>query len=246
MNSKRINAGKLVIALGLLLLSRSLTQAQNKRIRLTRAEIKNVEQRLADLGYWAGPIDGLFDVASQSALIAFQKWEGRTITGKLTRDEAEAIRASSPPKARELGYEHVEVDVDRQVLLIVKESGAVKVLPVSTGSGRRFFDEDQDSISYTPRGRFVVYDKHVGWEHGPLGSLYYANYISGGVAIHGSKNVPATPESHGCIRIPVFAAREVSNILSLGSIVLVYDKISFVSALDWVKNPKLKPSADIE
>jgi len=26
----------------------------------------------------------------------------------------------------------------------------------------------------------------------------------------------------------------------------VYDKVSFVSALDWVKNPKSKPSADIE
>jgi hypothetical protein len=222
-----------------------LLHAQHRQ-QLTRAEIKNTEQRLADLGYWVGPIDGLFDSASSSALIAFQKWEGRKITGKLTRDEAEAIHASNLPKARELGYEHVEVDVDRQVLLIVKESGAVRLLPVSTGSGKTFFDEDQNSISYTPRGRFIVHEKHVGWEYGPLGALYYANYISGGVAIHGSKNVPTTPESHGCIRIPVFAAPEVSRIMTLGSIVLVYDKISFVSALDWAKNPKLKPSTDIE
>jgi hypothetical protein len=225
-------------------MSMPLLQAQQRS--LSRNEIKDAEQRLANLGYWTGPIDGVFDTVSQSGLISFQKWEGRTVTGKLNAEELQAILKAISPKARELGYEHVEVDVDRQVLLLVRESGAVKVLPVSTGSGRRFFDEDQDSISYTPRGRFIVYEKHDGWEYGPLGALYYANYISGGVAIHGSKNVPITPESHGCIRIPVFAAREVSKIMSVGSIVLVYDKVSFVSALDWVKNPKSKPSADIE
>jgi hypothetical protein len=29
----------------------------------------------------------------------------------------------------------------------------------------------------------------------------------------------------------------------VGTIVLVYDKVSFVSARDWVKNPKLKEAA---
>lgn len=80
--------------------------------------------------------------------------------------------------------------------------------------------------------------------HGTAGSnVYYSNYISGGVAIHGSRNVPNQPASHGCIRIPVFAARDVSKLLKLGTIVLVYDKVSFVSAKDWVKNPKLKEAA---
>jgi hypothetical protein len=35
----------------------------------------------------------------------------------------------------------------------------------------------------------------------------------------------------------------VSKLLKLGTIVLVYDKVSFVSAKDWVKNPKLKEAA---
>jgi lipoprotein-anchoring transpeptidase ErfK/SrfK len=98
-------------------------------------------------------------------------------------------------------------------------------------------------VAYTPRGRFVVYDKTYGWENGELGSIYYANYISGGVAIHGYLTVPITPASHGCIRIPMFAAREVSRLLPVGTIVLVYDKVSFVSAQEWVKNPKLKDAA---
>jgi hypothetical protein len=176
-------------------------------------------------------------------LIAFQKWEGRPITGQLTLDELEAIRPSASPKARELGYAHVEVDLDRQVLLMVNNEGGVRVLPVSTGSGKPFIEEGKTSIAYTPRGRFVVYDKSVGWEKGLLGLVYYANYISGGVAIHGSRSVPIQPVSRGCIRIPIFAAREVSKLLKLGTIVLVYDQVSFVSAKSWAENPKLRQAA---
>ena len=76
-----------------------------------------------------------------------------------------------------------------------------------------------------------------------MGSVYYANFISGGVAIHGSRSVPNQPASHGCIRIPMFAAREVSKLLRVGTIVLVYDKVSFVSARPWVENPALKQAA---
>jgi hypothetical protein len=41
----------------------------------------------------------------------------------------------------------------------------------------------------------------------------------------------------------MFAAREVSKLLPLGTIVLVYDKVSFVSAKDWARNPALKQAA---
>jgi len=212
-------------------------------VTLSRAQIKEAELKLTKLGYWTGAVDGVFDPGSRSALIAFQKWEGRPVTAKLTLDELEAIRASDSPKARDAGYGHVEVDVDRQVLLIIDDEGRVKVLPVSTGSGKPFVVDGQTSIAYTPRGRFVVYDKSFGWEDGVLGSVYYANYITGGVAIHGYESVPTQPASHGCIRIPMFAARSVSKLLTLGTIVLVYDKVSFVSAKEWVTNPKLKEAA---
>lgn len=210
---------------------------------LTRAQTKEAEQRLNHLGYWTGAVDGIFDTASRSALIAFQKYEGLAITGRLTNDELEAIRNSASPKARDLGYAHVEVDIDRQVLLIVNDQGSVRVLPVSTGNDKPFMTDDKESIAYTPRGRFVVYDKSFGWENGQLGSVYYANYISGGVAIHGYLTVPTEPASHGCIRIPMFAARAVSKLMQVGTIVLVYDKVSFVSAKDWAENPKLKEAA---
>jgi peptidoglycan hydrolase-like protein with peptidoglycan-binding domain len=218
-------------------------QQRDQHPSLTHAETREAERLLSKLGYWTGAIDGVFDTGSQSALLAFQKWEGRPITGQLTLDELEAIRTSTSPQTRELGYGHAEVDLDRQVLMLVSDEGRVRVLPVSSGNNKPFMDEGQESISYTPRGRFVVYDKEVGWQSGALGSTYYANFISGGVAIHGSRNVPNQPASHGCIRVPMFAAREVSKLMPVGTIVLVYDKVSFVSAKDWIANPQLKQAA---
>ena len=209
---------------------------------LAPMQVREAERRLSELGYWTGPIDGRFDAASRAALISFQKWEGRPVTGRLTIAEIEALRVSSMPVPRDGDYEHAEVDIDRQVLLIVDGNGRVRVLPVSTGTDKPFVWDGETSIAYTPRGRFVVYDKTVGWEDNLLG-MYYPNYISGGIAIHGSYSVPVGPASHGCIRIPVFAAREVSKLLKLGTIVLVYDKMSFVSARSWVENPKLKEAA---
>jgi N-acetylmuramoyl-L-alanine amidase len=237
---------KILLTICLLVISLPLfasAQQGKRHASLTRAEIREAERRLSELGYWTGPVDGVFDPGTQSALIAFQKWEGRPITGKLTLAEIDAIRNSTAPKARDLGYKHVEVDVDRQVLMLVDEQGSVRVLPVSTGSDKPFMEQGQMSIAYTPRGRFVVYDKTFGWEDGDRGSVYYANYITGGVAIHGYLSVPIQPASHGCIRIPMFAAREVSKLLQLGTIVLVYDKVSFVSGKAWADNPKLKEAA---
>lgn len=233
---------KIFLTICLLLTSTSLIAIAQRTAPLPRAQIKGAERSLADLGYWTGPIDGILDRASRSAVIAFQKWEGRPITGKLTADELEAIRRSSAPKARETGYEHVEVDVDRQVLMFVDHEGSVTVLPVSTGSESDFLEEGETSIAHTPRGRFVVYDKINGWDGAP-GGMYYSSYISGGVAIHGYPTVPNVPASHGCVRVPIFAAREVSKLMPVGTIVLVYDKISFVSAQAWVENPQLKQAA---
>lgn len=235
---------KLLLTIGLVVMLPAISFAQRRNPHtFTRNQIKEAEQHLADMGYWTGPVDGILDSGSRSALIAFQKWAGRAVTGELTIEEVEAMRGSAPPKAREVGYEHVEVDLDRQVLLMVKQDGKVSVLPVSTGNNAEFVDEGEKSIAYTPRGRFLVYEKEKGWQTGSLGSTYYANFISGGVAIHGSRNVPNEPASHGCIRIPMFAAREVSKLMPVGTIVLVYDRVSFVSAKDWVRNPKLKEAA---
>ena len=191
---------------------------------LTRAEVREAETRLREMGY------------RLQALTTFQKWEGRKVTGRLTRAEFNAIRDAEPPRPKDGGYKHVEVDLDRQVLLMVDDEGAVTtILPVSTGSGRHYKEKRMSGLAYTPRGRFKIYNKIDGWRKSPLGLLYYPNYFSDGLAIHGNPSVPDEPESHGCVRIPMSAAKEVSESLEIGTIVLIYDAQSFVSAKEWIQ-----------
>jgi len=181
------------------------------------------EQRLSSLGYWTGPVDGALDVGSRHALIAFQKVEGRQRTGMLTKDEVEALREATRPLPRLAGYAHLEIDLSRQVLFIIDATASVThILPVCTGNEKPYLDHGQIHRAHTPRGTFKVLRKIAGWRRSSLGLLYYPNYIHEGVAIHGSLAMAAYPASHGCIRIPMFAAKGLSEITPIGTEVIVY------------------------
>jgi L,D-transpeptidase catalytic domain len=142
----------------------------------------------------------------------------------LTQESADEARAGPPPLAPlETGYEHVEVDLSRQRLSVVDGSGrVVKTLPVSSGSGKWFTSEGRTRRAITPTGRFTVVRKIAGWHKSPLGMLYYSTYITEGVAIHGSRSVPPRPASHGCIRIPMSAAKAFFDGTPIGTVVIVH------------------------
>lgn len=195
-----------------------------KQAAITAKDIGEAEQLLSDLGYWTGAIDGKIDAASRNALVAFQKVEGREATGRLTRSELEALQNATRPAPLEGGYAHIEADLGRQVLFVVDDGGTVtRVLPISSGNGEEFTSEGWTRRAVTPTGRFKIYRKVEGWRKAPLGDIYYPNYFLGGVAIHGSASIPTRPASHGCIRIPVYAAKEFSELIPTGTVVIVHD-----------------------
>jgi hypothetical protein len=202
---------------------------------LSRAELKASEARLAEMGYGTG----------RGALIIFQKWEGRKATGRMSREDHDAIMTAEAPRPKDSDYKHVEVDLDRQVLLLIDDDGVIKkMLPVSTGSNKQYREKGGSGLAYTPRGRFRITNKIAGWRKSPLGLLYYPSYFSGGVAIHGNPSVPTTPQSHGCIRIPMSAAVSVFKQLPVGTIVLIYDDRGFVSGKDWAEVDRQKREAE--
>jgi L,D-transpeptidase-like protein len=191
---------------------------------LSDSEISEARELLDQLGYWVNLDVTGNDVSLRHALIAFQKIEGRERTGVLTVGELEALRVAQSPRVLETGYPHIEIDLHRQVLFVVDVAGVpLRILPISSGSGEFFTEGGETRQAVTPEGRFRVFRKIEGWRKSPLGLLYYPNYIYGGVAIHGNPSVPAHPASHGCIRIPMFAAREFSEIATIGMVVIVYD-----------------------
>jgi len=151
--------------------------------------------------------------------VSDRKIGGAGATGESTVADPLGTRVGQ----RETPFSHIEVNLSRQTLSVVDSSGAVsKVLPISSGSGKWFTSEGVRRRAITPRGRFTAYRKVPGWRKSPLGLLYYPVYIVGGIAIHGSPSVPRRPVSHGCIRIPMSAAKAFYDTTPIGTVVLVY------------------------
>ncbi len=190
---------------------------------LTAKDHREAEQRLSDLGYWTGPVDGKWDQASRHSLIAFQKVEGLNRTGVLKRVDFDRLFDTIRPLARETGQAHIEVDLSLQVLFVVSDGGTVtRILPVSTGSGKVFVSEGWARDAITHPGRYKIFNKIPGWKKSALGMLYFPVYFMYGTAIHGYPSVPTKPASHGCVRIPMFAAKEFYEVTPMGMSVIVH------------------------
>jgi hypothetical protein len=216
-------AGLLATFLSTISISPLAAELHVKTQAVGPAELLEAEQRLADLGYWTGPIDGKFDSGSRHALVAFQKVEGRKRSGRLTIEELEALRAAGRPLPKYTGAAHIEIDLLRQVLFLVNDEGIVThIVPVCTGNEKTYMDHGELHRAHTPRGRFKVLRKISGVRISSLGFLYYPNYIHEGIAIHGSWAIEVRPASHGCIRIPMFVAKELSLLVPVGMEVIVF------------------------
>jgi hypothetical protein len=190
---------------------------------LSPAEVKAAQRRLVELGYWAGSQSGPWDATWGHALIAFQKVEWRKPTGVLTRVEWNELASAAPPQPRETGPAHIEVDLARQVLFMVDDAGAAShILPISTGSGRPFRAPGWQGTADTPCGHFSVFSRGSGWHKSQLGEMFNPLYLVGGIAIHGSLDVPPKPVSHGCIRIPMYAAHRLPKLVPKEMPVVVY------------------------
>jgi len=111
----------------------------------------------------------------------------------------------------------IEIDVARQVMFHWVNGSLARILTVSTGNNERYCVDGECSVAVTPGGTFRIGRKAAGLEVAPLGELWWPMYFNGGIAIHGSPSVPAYPASHGCIRIPMYAAPTFYNEVSAGT-----------------------------
>jgi peptidoglycan hydrolase-like protein with peptidoglycan-binding domain len=59
--------------------------------RLSAAEIRNLQARLGQLGYYRGPVDGVWGPGMQSALQRFQQSSGIQVSGRLNRQSVTAM-----------------------------------------------------------------------------------------------------------------------------------------------------------
>jgi lipoprotein-anchoring transpeptidase ErfK/SrfK len=188
--------------------------------------VRELQRRLAQLGYRPGSADAGYGAQTASAVMAFEKHEGLGRDGVAGPQVRGRLRDPQGAGPRRKGPQpRIEVDLDRQIAFVVSRNGRVAILNVSTGSGETYdVPGGGTAVAYTPTGRFTVYRKVDGIVEAPLGSLYMPLYFDEGWAVHGAASVPGYPASHGCVRTSDQDQDFVSRTLSKGSAVFVYGK----------------------
>jgi N-acetylmuramoyl-L-alanine amidase len=190
------------------------------------AAVLAVQKQLGELGYWLGTPDGTYGALTSQAVIALQKAAGLRRDGVLGPRTRAALTAGTRPTARTRSGNAIEVDLDRQLLLVVVRGKVTRILNTSTGSGVHYRAPDGEMAhATTPSGSFKVAWVIDEWHTSPLGELYRPRYFHPrGIAVHGAPSVPAYPASHGCVRVSVAAMDMIwqENLMPMGSTVLLY------------------------
>lgn len=177
-------------------------------------EVTWVEQRLSDLGYRPGPIDGLYDDRTRHAVIAFEKWEGMSRDGVVGEEVWWRLLGAERPVPRvRSGGKWIEVNKKKQVLLYCLDGTVERIIPVSTGTPYILYGQE------TPTGLFQVTRKNDRMRK----PRYHPMYIrSTNIAIHGYEYVPAYAASHGCIRITLADMDDLFDLVPVGTRVYIY------------------------
>lgn len=149
-----------------------------------------VEEELSRQGFNAGPIDGRIDDQSVWAVYALQKVAGLTVTGRFGEPEWAALlrRPELPVRRPDLGPNHVEIDLARQLVLLVRDGRVRHAFHTSSGK----------PSTPTVRGTFSVYEKRD-WRQ--ANNMYRSIFFFRGYAIHGYPSIPLHPASNGCLRL---------------------------------------------
>ena len=169
------------------------------------AAVLALQRRLTALGYWLGTPDGRFGDLTHQAVLALQKADRQRRDGVVGPATRRALARGIVPRASTRTGRAVEIDLARQVLLVVRDGKVLMVLNTSTGTGRAYTSPSgRRAVATTPKGTFEVTWSYDGWRTAELGRLYRPRYFHPrGIAVHGAASVPAYPASHGCARVSV-------------------------------------------
>jgi hypothetical protein len=165
------------------------------------AGVQQVQQRLQSLGYWLGTPDGHFGGTTQQAVFAIQKAAGISRTGAVDTATVAALNAGIKPSPTSTSGHVIEVDLARQLVLLVTNGHLDAVLNTSTGGGYVYYDHGAKQVAITPKGHFATNWEVNGTRVSSLGVLWRPKFFVGGIALHGDSSVPAHPVSHGCVRV---------------------------------------------
>jgi len=191
-------------------------------------ETARIQQRLKDLAFDPGPVDGRFGLTTTQAVWAYQKLIGLTgkqVDGKVSPDLWSKMQDPLviAPMDNKSTPTHVEVDLVKQVAIVWNGTTPRLITHISSGSGKHWCENGWCGVAVTPPGAYKFNRRIAGWRQAVLGLLYNPVYFNGGIAMHGALSVPQYPASHGCIRLPMHIADYFPTLVKNGDDVLVFD-----------------------
>lgn len=212
-------------------------------------DVTRVQQRLAQLHFDPGPIDGVYGQNTVQAVWAFEKLvmavPRARATGVVTPSTWAIMQSDLRVKPRRIAdtKTHVEIYLPEQVLIVFTDGAPVLITHISSGSnevwcqevtidpgqeGNHTSEQIKKGIcgeAITTPGIFYFYNRKQGMVESKLGTLYNPVYFNYGLAVHGAILVPLEPISHGCVRMPMSVARYFPALVAYGDRVYVFDGI---------------------
>jgi peptidoglycan hydrolase-like protein with peptidoglycan-binding domain len=217
---------------------------------MTGPEVRMVQQRLKDLGFDPGGVDGVYGDLTITAVWAYQKLvlgiPSDEVTGQVTPQTWDQMQdpIEIRPRRPNSTPNHTEIYLPEQVMIVFHADRPVLITHISSGDGKDWCEEVTISpgefgnekgteplktgvcgTSKTPGGVYSFYRRVEGRRDGQLGSMWNPVYFNYGIAVHGAQNVPLHPASHGCIRIPMFISDYFPSLVAKGDQVFVFDGV---------------------
>ena len=234
------------------------TVAYKKRLAYGSSgkNVKLLQQRLTDLGYYEGPVSGNFQGNTRNAVKAFQTQNGLAVDGVVGKKTWDLLfntasivlpgDTPAPAATPEPVPFHITVDVNNQVVTVYSRDAegeyTVVVRQMICSSGTK---KNPSSI-----GDFTLNGRKARWCFFPKWGDYaqYWTQITSEIAFHSviyarvdtkslsikSYNMLGQRASHGCIRLLVSDAKWIYDNVCKGTVVTIRD--------DLPADPELKAS----
>ena len=212
-------------------------------------DVSGVQQRLTDLGFWPGPVDGYFGDETRRSVWAYEKLVLGIAydepTGQVTAEMWDAMQEpfAIQPRRPNSTPNHTEIYLSEQVIAVFHDDAPVFISHMSSGDNEEWCEEvtispgeynnpgDEPLVrgecgrSITPGGVFNFTRRVEGVRQSSLGGMWDPVYLNYGIAVHGALNVPLAPASHGCIRIPLPLSPTFQEVTATGDQVFVFDGV---------------------
>ena len=184
--------------------------------------VELLQSRLTKAGFRPGDINGEYGKDTYQAVLAFEKYHGLRRDGVFEPSAWDLLDVEPTVRMRSQD-DRFEVDLDKQVLYVVRDNDVETVVGISSASGGTYTNYAGRTVtSKTPEGEFSFYLERDYNHRSYLGTMYKPYYFYGGYAIHGSPSAPGYPASHGCVRVTNADMDFLRTELELGMTIMLY------------------------